>query len=117
MPKPYLQHFIIQDKYLGSVLRGAVWVHAEQQSPRSLVFVCPVCGNCWAKCPVETGGATGKLSQFESLMRPCPKHKQSRYDVPGSITLSWDPDFTDSFPEAVVRWEFQQHLALFHEES
>lgn len=110
---PFLQHFIVQGKYLGSALRGKVWVQAERQSPRSMTFVCGVCGDAWAKCPVEKVGSPTELTQFIAMLRVCPKHSQSSYDVPGSLTLSWDGDFNDSFPEAVVQWEFQQHLALF----
>lgn len=113
---PFLQHFFVMGKYLGASPRNKVWVHAEQQSPRSLGFVCPVCGDAWAKAPVEPASGNG-MAQWEVMMRPCPKHQQSRYDVPGSITLSWDPDFNDSFPPDVIRWEFQQHLNLFPDSS
>lgn len=111
---PFIQHFFVAGKYLGAAMRDRVWVHAEQQSPRSFAFICPVCGDAWAKCPVEPTVGKG-IAPWQALLRCCSKHQQSRHDVPGSLALSWDDDFTQAFPEDVVRWEFQRHIALYTE--
>ena len=113
MPRQYLQHFIVRGKHLGVAVRDRIWVFAEQQAPRSLVFVCPVCGESWAKCPVEADPQGVATVQWEALLRCCPLHSRSRYDMPGTLTIDWDQDFNASFPEGVVRWEFQQHLAMY----
>ena len=113
-PAPYTQHFFVQGKYLGAALRGKVFVHADLQAPCSYLFYCPCCGDAWARCPVEHN-ATQAISTFQAWARVCPKHRQSSIDVPGSLWMNWEADFTAAFPEEVVRWEFQRHMALYQE--
>ena len=105
---PILQHFIVEGKYLGTAERQMLFVHAQPQRPVSYAFFCPVCAEVWARCPVER--ADGTTENFMVWTQACRKHTFHRLAVPGSLTLSWEPDFTAAFPDELVRWEFDRHL-------
>jgi hypothetical protein len=105
---PYLQHFIVEGKYLGNAMRGRVFIYAEPVPPHSYAFFCPVCAEVWARCPVEIV-ATGKHREFTVSTHPCRKHTTHALAFPGSL-WNWDEDFTAAFPDAVIAWEFHQHL-------
>ena len=107
----YTQHFIVEGKYLGQAVRGAVFVHADLAPPLSYAFACPVCAEVWARCPVELPDGSHRRFQFQS--KACRKHFGHALEVPGALTLGWDASFTDAFPEGVLRWELQRHLDLY----
>lgn len=102
------QHFIIEGKYLGSTERGARYVHGQKQTPTSYAFFCPVCAALWATCPLEL--TEGKPEHFMVWTVPCRKHYHHAFVVPGSIHLSWDNEFTESFPRELLKWELERHL-------
>ncbi len=105
------QHFIIEGKFLGAVERRfqkKSWspVHV----PLGYAFFCPTCGEVWALCPVI--GPGGQASRFEVQTRACRKHPAQPFttEPPGILHLSWDKEFSDSFPDDVVRWEFDRYM-------
>lgn len=101
------QHFIIEGKHLGIAQRELVFSHADIHAARSYAFVCPVCGDLWAKCPVLDGA---KEQQYMVWTKACRKHPRHGLEIPGSLQLSWEQEFTEAFPEAVVKWELDRHL-------
>lgn len=100
---PYTQHFIIEGRYLGACDRRITFAHAEAVPPLSFAYVCPVCGELWARAAIE-----GR--QYMVWTLPCRKHPTHRMAVPGSILLTWEPELFDALPAEVVEWEFQRHL-------
>lgn len=105
---PITQHFIIRGKYLGNAQRQMTSRHSPAQVPTSYAFFCPVCAEVWARCPVEV--VEGAPEHFMVWTKACSKHFVHRMEVPGSIYLDWDKDFTESFPEGVLREELLLHL-------
>lgn len=103
------QHFIIEGRHLGTAMRRSESREDGARVPLSLAFFCRVCGDLWAKCPVEA--SPGKPSAWICYNVDCRKHqKPGGVAVPGSLHLSWDDEFSSSFPLEVVRWEFDRHL-------
>ena len=104
---PYLQHFIIEDKYLASTPRPSVewWPGCpEGGSPMGYAFFCPECTRLWAICPIE--GLRSIL-----ITRECEKHVLR---FPGSIwTTIWTSDFVDNLPLEILRRELAIHLTEF----
>ena len=97
------QHFIIEGRYLGSCERSTIWRGPLQQPPQSFVFVCPVCGESWAKAMIEDSLAF-------IFTKPCHRHTAPACRITGSVWLPLEPEFTSSLPPAVVEWEFERHL-------
>lgn len=103
-----LQHFIIEGKYLGSAER--LFDLTRGASPLSYGFFCHACGEVFAKCPID-----GRPWQYWSrTCRKCAALGGGSLGIPGSIDLSWDPEFTSAFPLSVLVWEFQRELD-YHE--
>lgn len=96
------QHFIIEGHYLGSAERLFSLVLGA--SPLSYAFFCHACGEVFAKCPIE-----GRPWQYWArTCRKCPGG--GTLGQPGSISLSWDAEFTEAFPQPVLLWEFKRLL-------
>lgn len=105
----HTQHFNIEGRYLGSCTRRSVVVCGQYQQPASFAFFCGRCANLWARCPVDQS-YNSPDSDWVVWRRPCWKCRGHSGEVPGSLMLPWDPDFSEAFPDAVVRWEFDQHM-------
>lgn len=104
------QHFIVEGKYLGMTPVGYRFIHGEKQYPCSYAFFCPSCAEVWARCPVEIGANT---SRFQVITRGCRKHPQHELEIPGSLWTVWDKTFNDGFPDGLMQWELDRHLALY----
>lgn len=109
----YQRHFIIEGKHLGIAPCSMEFVHEELQRPRSYAYFCPVCGELWAKCPVEVV-ATGEVLQWMTITTNCRKHPQGCWRAPGSLSLNYEEAYSTSFPDEVVRWEFQRQMDYFN---
>lgn len=96
------QHFFISDKFLGSAERLPEFVHAELQVPASYVFLCPRCGDAWAKAAVEYKDSW----KWVPVMRYCRKHGDGR------ISMFWDADYMAALPFPVLLYEFIRELRL-----
>lgn len=107
---PFQQHFFIEGKHFGTAARSRVWVHGELQAPRSLAYFCPKCAEIWARCPV-----VGEWSNpdWAVLSMHCKKHNEPTWQVSGSLSINWDKEYVDAFPEAVLQWELQRHFDYY----
>lgn len=109
MVKRYRQDFLVGNAFLGTVERNgdASW------NPRSYAFFCDHCAEVWARCPL-TDQYYPNVYPFQVLTCRCVKHPyEFSSAIPGSLHLSWDKDFSNSFPDDVIRYEFAQALKLF----
>ena len=97
------QHFIVEGQWLGQAPRGLKRIHETFEPPRGYAFLCPTCGDVWAKAPVEQ-------QTFLALHSPCSKHPGWYGTLPGSLWSEYDEEFNASFPPAVLRREFDLHL-------
>lgn len=104
----YTRHFIIEGKHLGAVTTKDALAHGQLSAPLSFTYLCPVCGDVWAKLPVES--TTGSLSRWQALSASCRKHQAHSLAVPGSVLIGWLPDFDSNLPDEVVWWEFQRQM-------
>lgn len=105
MALPYTQHFFAEGRYLGSALRGTQLVHGEFQKPPSYIFICHACGETYGKAIFE-----GK-TYCQPIVGACRRHNSlSIFRDPGSLWLSWDLDFINSFPEQAIYHE----LTCYH---
>ena len=104
----FTRHFFINNKHLGTASIGYAKVQEEYRIPWGYAFLCPTCGEVWARTPVDH-----PKSKFQAITRGCPKHKQHEIEVPGSLWLDWDRDFTKSFPFDALLYEVTLHLQQF----
>ena len=100
------QHFIIGGQYFPAADRTLAITHAQAHTPYSYAFCCPKCGEVWARAGVEGN------SQWSFLQRACSKHSEG-LQVPGSVWLSWDRDFTNAFPLELLLRELHLHINYF----
>lgn len=104
------RHFIVGTNHLGTTKVNYTMVHGERHPPCGYAFFCPTCGEIWARAPVQIGV---EYSKFQSVSRGCAKHPQHALEVPGSLWLDWDREFTTSFPFGALLYEVELQLAHF----
>ena len=103
------QDFFVDGKYLGSGQRYPIPRIGHGESVTSYAFYCTKCGEVWARAPIA-----GARWQFWTVpCRKCPPSFPSFFTVPGSIWTTWDWEFTDAFPDAVLRWELDRHFDVY----
>lgn len=107
---PLKQVFYVHEICLGETTRKLQRVHGELQTPVSYAYVCPECGNLWAKAVVRGG-----VSPFRPLAIACSLHQGHSLAPAGSLWLPWDTEYTNAFPEGILRRELQIHLQLYDE--
>lgn len=98
-----IQHFLVDGKYLGSCERQPMFWMGTLCKPASFVFVCPMCGDAWGKAMIDN-------CQVLVFTKACIKHKQSVFDIPGSMWMPLEPEFTNSLCGEVLQREFLLHL-------
>ena len=109
-PDMFTQAFIIEGRFLGEASRGKGFVHATLSRPASLLYVCPRCGDVWARFPVQGPGR----DSWQIMAKPCRQPDHAHGDSPGgSVWLSWDTALCEAFPDAVLRQELHRHLDWF----
>lgn len=101
------RHFIVSNKYYPAVEVPMSITHATAHVPYSYAYLCPVCGEVWARSGVEH-----PQSRWHSLQRACRNHAEG-LEVPGSIWQSWEPEFNTSLPPELLRAELELHLAFW----
>lgn len=111
----YTRHFIIEGKHLGAATFSEQLSLEGPRTPDSFAYICPVCGDLWARVPVEN--LSGVTSRFAPLSRTCRKHFEHSLAVPGSIGVVWEQGFDESLPDEVVRWEFSRHMEYYDKEQ
>lgn len=109
------QHFILRGKHFGTVERGRIVSRSETAPSHGCAFFCPICTDLWAQCPIE-----GEPSTVHII--PCDKHHPGdhfgswslgsvpRYQVPGSLMLSYDNTWNECLPLSVLVREFHLHF-------
>jgi hypothetical protein len=98
------QTFFIEGRYMGQSAAPLIfWGGTEAAKPPGLVFVCPVCGDAWARTIIE--GA-----QFITVLKACRKHTYSGGGLPGSLWSEHYRGFPATFPTEVLQWELLRHL-------
>ena len=116
----FIQQFFIEGQYLGQVEREAVRVQEDVRAPASLIFICEVCGEVYAKAPVTNRSILGtdvtgqgvNLSKWQAHTGLCRKHPPTYMfaQVPGSLWRVWDKPFLEALPMPVLQWELERHL-------
>lgn len=99
-----LQHFIIEGKYLGSTER--LFNLTQGSSPLSYGFFCHACGEIFAKCPIDNR----PWQYWSRTCRKCLSSGSRTLGIPGSVSLSWDPEYMAALPLSVLSWEFLREL-------
>jgi len=102
MPAGYTKDFFIEGRYYGSARLLPRYVKAELCAPPSQWFLCPVCGELWARFSVP-----GPRATWEPIIRCC------RKDGGGSIWRPWDAEYTEALPAPVLQWELERELDYF----
>ena len=109
MSLPFRQLFFIDGKCVAEGERN--WWKARRPlvvAPMSYLFYCSECGDVWAKCPVHNP-ATGEVQPFQGHRHPCrkcrPRYWDQRGQLPGSLLLEYDDEFTEALPNEVLRRE------------
>lgn len=96
------QHFILEGRYLGSATR--LFDLTAGGLPLSYGFFCHACGEVYAKCPIDNR----PWQYWSRTCRKCPGSQT--LGVPGSASLSWDPEYMAALPLPVLAWEFLREL-------
>lgn len=102
------QHAIFADgRFLGSGERPPDFAHGRKIPPSSFVYICPTCGEAWARAIVPN-------ARFWALTIPCRKHP-SRFSVEpaGSLLLEWNREFNSALTPAAWQREVVIHLAHY----
>ena len=112
----FTRHFFVGTRLIASIPQGLVPVAGSTlRAPRSCSYVCPVCGDLWARSPIERDWKSASQPYpdlWNILSHPCRKHTDpfgSR--VPGSLIL--DPsnkEFAGCLTGDLLRYEFEVHL-------
>lgn len=116
---PFFRHFYIREAYekeltyRGSSDEHMRIVHAQLEQPAPYVVFCPVCGDIWARLPVVNSDR-----EWQIRGGYCERHRQpTRFIIPGSLILDWEPELTAILPDAVVIREFNLHMRLWEKEN
>ena len=107
----YRQLYFIEGKLLGEAPRGQIMRHAVFMEPSSDLYICPHCGDTWARLPCLR--ADGTSTSWQSFHRPCRKclgRQQFLSEWPGSVWRSWDAEFLAALPPPVLQWELLRHI-------
>lgn len=98
----YPQAFFIEGRYLGTTERQFSLLAGSP--PLSYGFFCHACGEVYAKCPI----ADRPWQYWSRTCRKC--SGGGSLGIPGSLELSWDKEFTEALPLAVLQWEFEREV-------
>jgi hypothetical protein len=98
------QHYIIEGEYLGSGLRQPFSTVGTSLTVYSYAFFCKKCGRIWASCPIDKPGI-----EWHVVNTPCPRDTREAWG--GSIFLTYDKEFIEPMPPAVLTREFNWLLS------
>ena len=92
--------------------RAGKEVEGKPEPPRSYLFICPTCGEVWAKADITYSRLTREVKRtpYQLLAIGCGQHPQHSQEIGGSLWLSWDSDFTDSLSQDFLYRELFLHL-------
>lgn len=99
--------YFLGSQFLGTSISNPHWVD-EDTVNTSIAFVCPGCGDTWARIAVP--GA-----EWWPIRQGCEKHPWHG-DLGGSFLLPWRRTFRELPPE-VIRYEVQLRLMQMKEKE
>jgi len=99
--------YFLGARYLGQAITK-FWDDATI-AQASWVFVCPRCGDAWARVVEDT-------QQWQALQMACRKHDFATSDVGGSFIFSWLRRI-DALPPEVLQYEAQLRLERYEREQ
>lgn len=88
------QHFFINDQYFGSCDRGLERTKEQLHVPRSYVYICPECGNAWARAAVDSPDT--RWTPIPSKCEACGG---------GSLHSAWNQEYNEAWPAPVLARE------------
>lgn len=97
------RYWFVRGKLLATSVARPRYYAEQRAAPLGFAFFCPTCCELWATCPVE-----GQKSQVWCI--PCEEHAHDGCAVPGSLYLSWEPEYMKEMPDAVWQREFALHM-------
>ena len=109
MASLHTRHFIVHGKLLGSAPIPLPYAQSDRYALTSYAYFCPHCGDTWARCPVEIP-AWDTPRHWSVWNLPCKSCKAYGGQVPGSLLLSWDREYSALVLSTITEWEFQRHL-------
>lgn len=110
--RPLMQTFQVRGRLLGSRVTPTISLGLGQFTvPLSRVFLCPHCGEVWAR--VEVAG-----SRWGAIIASCDGHGPlPESPFPGGILIPGFPELAGDLPPAVLEYEFQQALRAYNLEN
>lgn len=109
--KGYTQSITVEGVDYGCTQRGGVSRGEYFIQPTSFLFLCPDCGEIWAKS-LLTETITGKYCRFQALHYPCRKcSPKGYYLIPGSILVEHHPEHNEAVLALRLKEEFDLHMA------
>jgi len=99
--------FQIEETPMGTGMSPSVLVHSQIWAPVNRAFFCPKCGRIWAKVDADA-------DRWIAHHVPCDLELvDNYYIVPGSIWLSFEPEYLKSLSHEVLVREFELHVAHY----
>lgn len=104
------QRFSVRGAPFGVAQRGLRSVRETRGVPPSFAWFCPVCGEVWCSAKIE-----GRHYMVWTV--PCEDHQDPLlHTIPGSVWLSFEPEFLAELPPEMLRREFDLHIAYAEKE-
>lgn len=99
-------HYFLGKQLLGTSQGQPMWTDAQMET-FSTVFVCPRCGESWARI------IQPDTQEWSAVMRTCPRHPDvTTHGCPGSFIHPWQQALYQ-FPLEVLRYEAALRLNLY----
>ena len=93
--------FILRDTIIASDSAQPFVVHAQHTCGFSLAYVCPECGDIWARIHIEN-------TQWQALMVPCEQHPFSASWCTGMFNSLYSQSEQANAPRAILIHDFLQ---------
>lgn len=99
-----LEVFIGND-YLGKAEATLTRVHETYQTPLSVAYVCPHCGDAWGRLLYRTEGTPSKWSAYMVACAKCPPYM---VDTPSGVFINGGSrlELLSHLPKAALEREF-----------
>lgn len=98
----------VEGKFYPSVSMDAIHKHGGYHAPSGAVYVCPKCGNSWARFHVMHT-VTKEVSRYMPWAMLCSscKGETSYANYAGTVMRSWDVEFSSSLSPELLRRELE----------
>lgn len=106
----YRQQFFIENRFLGEAVTTQR-ARTPGTEPASELWYCSACGDIYARCPMlRPDGSQMRWIAHCHLCRKCAPRQRYFSEMPGSVWKSWDAEYLDTLPPAVLQWELLRHI-------